>query len=561
VVNVIRYAESGQDLLKGKAYLILSILLERSENAVSIAFRQRIISLVDKDLERICLGDQSDQEEQDYCLTAIVFLCRTLEKALPALASGLSDGLLLVSGRKHPSAAQVKVIKSRLQAYPSLLAASQSRYLREMVINASILEQLSRLTKHMPGALNGDLSLSEIDSSATSDFLDTTFSLLDLLVSSPILVQCWSTVAEKIIPPVFSMSLTTNASYASYPIRSLRFVGDALAGIYKWSSQTTSGQSELESIQSLLSAFFEDSLFRAMPLLLDGPHPIPSLACALFLSFLRLVPSAIDRSIRANLVAQLVTLLWTNQNDGVEFYHSEHVMSVLKDICKSNEVNVRALLATGLLSRLLEALSQNTSMGERQESGITVILETIFHILRNVADLARRALKTQQQPSASQAKSISEAAEYSLRLAMEVTDGIEALASLLSDIDLAVALNAVRILTLVTQLYPKSVANLFQPASLGAISAALDADRPHIHQLVLKLLLRSLASSTASIAALKGSKAVCRVLHALGQSQDTRRSNLSTVDLSASLRAVATSVKDTTQQLAQEILAVLERKS
>jgi hypothetical protein len=154
---------------------------------------------------------------------------------------------------------------------------------------------------------------------------------------------------------------------------------------------------------------------------------------------------------------------------------------------------------------------------------------------------------------------IRSAAENALTSCIPLTENTSAYVELMGSHEITVALNALRCITLLFQLFPQTSSMFLNFSNIDRLVAYLtESSRDYMKPLLLKLIVKAVTHSTTATKVAKAHKELMRVIQELASVTSIPSTIGSIEDLSASLKAVAGS-SQSVNALAADILKLCKR--
>jgi serine/threonine-protein kinase ULK4 len=201
--HTIQLLEHPLCLLRAKGYLTVALSAEHSSETLLSCCQIRLVSCIDRDVRRQTSQSKSLDDSALYLMHCLDYLIATILKLIPEMTGGILESLTAVSGRKHPSAAQSKVLRANLPLLPVLgYFASSSVFATEM-LTKSFLTSVATLLTHAVCINCGEAGLGSNAGLSNANFCDSVFDVLEAcLTSSHTIVQHADIVVQELLPSV-----------------------------------------------------------------------------------------------------------------------------------------------------------------------------------------------------------------------------------------------------------------------------------------------------------------------------------------------------------------------
>ena len=551
VAYLMQQFESGTTPIRAKAYLALSRVLRGNDVAMSVAVKSKLLSVIDRDVVQLQSDNSSvDVDDASYCHSCINHVVASIVAYVPQLVLSLREGLILIAGRKHPSATHARSIKPKLQAFPMLLSITSSSSLAAMMLEQSFFDSMARLIEHMPAVASGEMNLNEVSDHAREDYIDTCFGYVETIIqqASKHLLTFTDIVITRILAAFVALWSCKDSSIRLVAIRCTAEILLSYASHVGRDAATEHYKGHMREWLSAITGLARDQIVQCLN---DAP-PVPIFAVSILYSLLRLDASLI-RIVDDDVMVSTIALL--QPEDSPDTVDNEHVVRLVREIVRHTNAPISALLSHSLVPKLCSALHSAVVNQDMAQSQLVNCMESIYYVLKNVAESARAAIQAKKSKTG-QTTDLGQVAETCLKLCQPLTTCIDKLAMMLISDDVTVNLNAVRCLSLLLQLYPAFGRGFVSESNLLVLVTVLESSKTFMHALVLKLVSRAISHSRPNASIVAQSTAFIDVVIRMSMGEDEHVADMD-ADLNASLRVVASSALSS-KTLAAEIVNACE---
>eukprot|EP00042_Codosiga_hollandica_P029256 m.160221 g.160221 ORF g.160221 m.160221 type:complete len:1054 (+) comp53025_c0_seq2:388-3549(+) len=535
ISRILEYFESSPVHLRGKYYLLIAALAERNPTRLLEVARSQFFLHLERDAERAWLAGDEHADENTYLLACCHRLISVVLGSVSPILLELSTHLPSIAGRKHPSSQQIKALRPSVQTFPLILHSLQCQVLHQCILASVDLANFAGLFEYLPGILARTTNLEDIVESSSQDFPMTCFEAMTVLCASSEFVQRhFSQLCTQVLPvcaSLWSMEIDANLK-----LLAAQTVAGALQTYSLTDSHDVNARSRVNvTFGSLIGPL--ESLFRE-------DDPFPALAASIATSMIAISRDFVPILQQAGLCEIFIRSFHTvDTDDNVD---TRQMVCLVRELLRSPLLDLAPLMPAGLVERIVGALATSATSLESVDDFLLPLLEALYALLKGVTAQVRLAL---QHPAESQA------AEFLLQSCRSLMRSFDTVHILVLHEDMRVALNAMRCLTTLLQLYTEESAILFSPLSLQTLHHALTSKSTLITRLALKLMLQALAYAPQCARHIAGDAALSMLLKDLVSGPESADSG-SLPDLSESLRLLADSTTPVhTSDLARQVLA------
>lgn len=215
VHKMMHFLDSPSIVIRSKAFVAVAAMsrgvpisrehpISSRENHVALLHccQSRLVTYIERDAKRQTSA-KGDVESLDYLRNCLNLCIQTVCGCVPSVVHNLVVALDAVSGRRHPSAAQCKELKSCIPLLSIVLHLVTSSVFRESVVNESFFQSLGQLVAHVASINKGATSISSTPRQASTGnpLTNLVLSIIEAIAQHPsLLLQYRGLVIENVLP-------------------------------------------------------------------------------------------------------------------------------------------------------------------------------------------------------------------------------------------------------------------------------------------------------------------------------------------------------------------------
>ncbi|KAM6967538.1 serine/threonine-protein kinase ULK4 [Aplochiton taeniatus] len=528
VLKVMRSLESPSSLIRGKAFLVLLLVLLDNTHMLLLCCNNRLVMYIERDIRKATAGRQL-QSSDEYLSTCLDLLITHLASRLPHVLDEVVCVLGSVAGRKHPSTAQAKQLKQTLPMMTVVLHLLTSQVFRPQVVTGDFLQQLGVLLGHVTSIQASETSLaSAIGAAGSEELIRTTLSAVEALTQHPtLLTPHQSTIVDSILPPLTTLAFSKNVEWRIVALRVLSELCLPLLGDRERDEEEKNrgggGERESSSYCRLL-ALITDALLPQYDSILLESDPVPVYALKLLVTLTENC-TPLTRMIKQSrvlpVVFEAITEHQSRPNGGV----MQNAVTLLCNLTGHPHPDLQPLYQQGLVEVVVNLLSEAALLYlEREEHPgkkgdhllIVPLMEVLHNVLKKVSSVVRSALQAHKSAGGGEE---TEAAEELLLINKPLTDLTSLLIHLLSSEEQEVYEEASQCVSLLVQLYGGEAPDCHTPACLHSLTHTLVTHtQPRQQRTLLRIIKRLVQSDSGGWCACPEGEELLRVLQDLSHS-------------------------------------------
>lgn len=159
VGKVMRLFESTSPIIRGKAFLVLMTVIKHSKEALLTSCQARLVLYIEKDQKRGTPLKGEIPENQAYLLQCLQNCVASVIQMAMSILEDVLTALSAVEGRRHPSAAHTKQLRTHLPNLPVILHLITSHVFRSLIISDAFLVSVGILLGHVRSIDSGETSV------------------------------------------------------------------------------------------------------------------------------------------------------------------------------------------------------------------------------------------------------------------------------------------------------------------------------------------------------------------------------------------------------------------
>ena len=233
------------------------------ENHVALLHccQSKLVTYIERDTKRQT-PVKADSELLDYLRNCLNLCIQTVCHCVPKVITNLLVALQAVSGRKHPSAAQSKELKSCIPPLSIVLHLVTSNVFRERVVDESFVQNLGQLVAHVASMDRGTTSIGTTARQTTTDNLtNIVLSIIEAIAQHPsLLLQYRGLVIESVMP---HLAVLTSSKEGDVRMFCFKMFADMAAMFLD--SETLDDDRGKESAMQLSKVMLHRGLFVSSP--------------------------------------------------------------------------------------------------------------------------------------------------------------------------------------------------------------------------------------------------------------------------------------------------------
>ncbi|KAL8565090.1 hypothetical protein ACOMHN_005293 [Nucella lapillus] len=518
LLKVIRLLDSPSVIIRGKAFVVICQLVCRNTDMLLQACQNRLVMYMERDSRhstpRGAHMPNQEQAAMEYLGNCLHLLVSGVVAQVPAILREMLSSLDAVSGRKHPSAVQVRQLKTTLPLLTVFTHLVTSQMFRGQVVSEDFMSQLGELMVHVKSIESGETNIVAASVSLkVGEFVGAAMSILEGISQHPtLLMEHQTRVTEMVLPQLVAMVGSQSVETRARSLSLLSEMTSVLLSEAQYSTPSAAPQ-----MDSLLRLITEDLLPLYESLLLD-PEPLPSGALALLLSLLEHRPALARTIFSLGLLPVLFQII--NDHHSKPLGRSMHsILGILNCLLSQRNAPTKDLFDLGLIEHLTtvmheayqmcwsEAGGATHSSGAQESGQGTGILQAAMDLLNTllgyVSNVVRRALQTRKGTGDQGGGRDAEEAEQLLLTNKPLTELTPLLTKLLYHEDSDVQDLAAKCLSVLVQLYGGENKDALSPACLEYYSKVLKSCHAKKQKVLLRVVKRLLTTGPHHVDNLK----------------------------------------------------------
>ncbi|XP_076458728.1 serine/threonine-protein kinase ULK4-like isoform X2 [Babylonia areolata] len=516
--KVIRLLDSTSIIIRGKAFVVIHQLVCRNTDMLLQACQNRLVMYMERDSRHSTpRGARTPSQEQpamEYLVNCLHLLVSGVVTQVPSIMREMLSSLDAVSGRKHPSAAQVRHLKATLPLLTVFTHLVTSQMFRSQVVSHDFMTQLGQLMVHVKSIESGETNIEAASVSLkVGEFVGAAMSILEGISQHPsLLMEHQTVVTDLVLPELIAMVGSQSVETRARSLSLLSEMASVLLSQAQYGSPNATPQ-----MDCLLRLITENLLPLYESLLLD-PEPLPSGALALLLSLLEHRPSLTRNIFSLGLLPVLFQIITDHHSKPLgRSMHS--ILGILNCLLSHRNAPVKDLFDMGLIEHLTTVMHEayqmcwseaggTTQSSGPQESGQGVgilqgALDLLNTLLAFVSNIVRRALQNRKGAGDQGGGREAEEAEHLLLTNKPLTELTPLLTRLLYHEDSDVQELASKCLSVLVQLYGGESKDALSATCLEYYSKALRSCTAKKQKMLLRVIKRLLTTSPHHVNNLK----------------------------------------------------------
>lgn len=545
VAHLLSKFDTAGAVLRAKVYLLLGCLVRLNPNMLATVCQRRALSYLEKDNSRHL---DPGLPGENYLFAAGGFFMAAMVQAVPAIIAALLVELEHVVDRRHPPSTQLKRLKGRMTPFPAVYQTVASHLTGRSVVSGLLVSQLGALLQRAHAVASRAFEIDGRPLGINEEVLQVALgiaeSMLRMLPENESLTE---PVMQQLLP---ALTQLLSAGDFSITLTSLCILQDA-SGLLHCAPGWTSFTRDVLMPGMVAGQVFAQAepvpVFAAKVLctVLENDSDSKSglrtlIHCGLYDMALA---SAFQRELSTELTPGLGELL-----PGMRHLEdSIHVTRLLGLAVAARFVDVLSPL---LSQKLAWSLMATLEAAELHVEACVGLLTTLYHVLRESATTAGRALGIKQKAGVGADTSALDRdsvllGEHALQITLPFLPGVKLMLTRLLVGPAELVLPALHCLALLLQLHSDQYNKLLATNSLNAVAHAFAHGSPRVQALLLKLLQRALAAVPAHIARVQNHPELKNALMKLCQTEDFgTRQSIEASQLSLTLSSARSSVRE-----------------
>ena len=383
--------EGAASTLRAKCYLLIALISEVQNNLLTKALTPKLVHMLERDARR---REDPDAPDDTYLFECGGCLIRTIVETVPHLLVPLNEILIAVHGRKRPSVAQTKALRTHAGNYPAALASVRSWVTHAKVCQDSgFCDTMASILKHLVPIIDQQTDLLDVSPTAADDLINTSIGIVEVFSHNARSQSAvWHDALQELLPVVATLLGVTPVAIRLSCLQVISKVVFAML-----SPPGIDGRTDIVLSDSWLPdvrTFLEAHVLKRCAELLQAADPIPVCVVRLLGRMVErddgFVKSLLAEGLGPGIVRQLQPNkaasheLQTGSSDPEEL-DSELVVTLLRDIATSSfapPLRVYELCENGLCWRASRALEIAVKSGESAAALIQPLLQIIHATLR-----------------------------------------------------------------------------------------------------------------------------------------------------------------------------------
>ncbi|XP_025099125.1 serine/threonine-protein kinase ULK4-like isoform X3 [Pomacea canaliculata] len=519
LLKIIRLLDSPSTIIRGKALVVIHQLVCRNTEMLLHACQNRLVMYVERDSRHTTphgtLASGQEHDVVEYLGSCLHLLISGILVQVPIITREMLGSLDAVAGRRHPSAAQVRQLKSTLPLLAVFTHLVTSQVFRGHVVTEEFIKSYGQLMVHVRCIESGETNIESASVSlSVSEFVGSAVSILEGIAQHPtLLMEHQGKIIETILPELVALTGSQNVEVRARALNLLSEISSVLLSQAQFISPGI--QDNTDSLLCLIT----DKLLPMYESLLLDPEPLPSAALALLLSLLEHRPALSRNMCSLGLLPVLFQIITDHHSKSLgRSVHS--ILGILNCLMNQRDAPMKELYELGLIDELTlvmqemghncwaEAGDASGSHGTR-ESGqkISILqsaLELMHNLLRQVSEVVRKALQLKKGGGGSgEGNKEAEEAEQLLLTNKPLTELTPLLTQLLCHEDSDIQELALKDLSLLVQLFGGESRDSLSQDSQNYYNKALSAAPPRKQKVLLRVIKRLLTTAQHHTESLK----------------------------------------------------------
>lgn len=533
-------------VLRGKLYLLVAYLVRADTSGATFlrAAQSRLLHIMQRDIHRHHMDTDADVAPNpdtavnDYYVHQCgQCVCLAFATVVPTVVSQLTDVIAAVSGRKRPTNAHVKELRTHLDLLAGVVTVMQSQLVGEAVVSDSFWRLVATLFELVATIDHAVTDLSDVSATAHDDLVLSALALAESMLGH----HSHNTVTDH-AEPLMSVFLPAVVRLLATPTRetrlaALQIIHTALGLVMTRASLATA--TERSCLHHLVEGLCDRYLLAACGAMLQDDDPIPGL-CARMLHILVVKhPGLIGLVLDHHLGPPIVHLLQRHRagvGDGghvayvladaaspasdvgvVVELDSESVVALVTALAVFPRTDLLQLCEFGLCTKLVDSIRAAVAHDDAGRDLLPLLLEVMLQILERTRKQAEAALATNAggEPAgeADEAGAIDHTLEASLASAehsLRLCSSFRPLSMLLLHTVAATpeheaTIAGLRCIDVLLQLFGDEYVKLTAPQPLASLQTILDAPLASpSHKRCCLLLVHHAVVSDSEVAAAFG---------------------------------------------------------
>ena len=194
-------------MIRGKAFVAVAAMSREHHVALLHCCQAKLVTYIERDTKRQT-PLKGDNDSLDYLRDCLRMCIQSVLQSAPKVIQNLIAALEAVSGRRHPSAAQSKELRSCIPLLSIVLHLVTSSIFRDAVVNESFVGNLGQLVAHVACIDAGTTSIGGTPRVNTTDSLtNIVLSTVEAIAQHPsLLLQYRGLVIESVLPHLAALA-------------------------------------------------------------------------------------------------------------------------------------------------------------------------------------------------------------------------------------------------------------------------------------------------------------------------------------------------------------------
>ncbi|KAF1387604.1 hypothetical protein PFLUV_G00081580 [Perca fluviatilis] len=500
VLKVLRCLESPSTVTRGKALLLLLLLIQDNTHTLLYCCQHRLVMHLERDLRK-ATPLRENPSQSGYLSQCLDLLIVYLSSTAPLILEDVLCALQSVVGRRHPSTAQCRQLKHTLPTISVVLELLSSQVFRCQIVTEELLAQIGLLLNYITSIESNETNLaSALGAAVCEELIRTSLSIVEVLSQHHTLITPHrSAVVDAILPPLTTLAFSRSVEWSVFVLRVLSELSFVLLvqesdgteedeeteenkERREEGERTAEGRDDGSSYNQIL-ALLTKSLLPRYESLLRAAEPIPLYALKLLVSMTE-HSVQICRLIKHSKILPMVFQLIMADSSNVTSGMVQNVIALLCNLSGDTVLDLEPLYQQGLIEVVVSTLSEAALVhldGEghagRKISHLVLqaLLELLHNILKQTSVVVRSALQSQRLSCPAVEM---EAAEKLLLENRPLSQLSTHLIHMLSTENQEVWEESIQCLSLLVQLYGGEGYDCLSPSCLQSFSHVL---RTHMH--------------------------------------------------------------------------------
>ncbi|CAH1788788.1 unnamed protein product [Owenia fusiformis] len=492
IQKVMRLLESQSAVVRGKAYVVTTKIISSNPEMFLTCCQMRLVMYVERDSRRSNPSKSQSTANVDYLVQCLSFLIDSIVRTVPRVCGDVVSALDAVHGRKHPSSAQAKDLKTSVPMVPVILHLITSQVFRPRIVGGMFLHNMGSILKHVKELDAGETNIdSAVGASGSQEFIHTVFSIIEAIVQhQTILTEHHVIIVDSLLAPLSQLITSSNGDTRVFCLR----LFTEIATTYLGEQQLNITLDEESSVK--LQGIIVDALLPQYEQILLDQDPLPAYGLKLLLALLEQNQTFVKKFEELGLVAVLFQVLLDHQTTPVSVT-MQSIVGIVNHLVAHRDTNMKDLYDQGLVDHITNLFIEVTSicMDPEEPTGdlktavamLQLLLDTMHCILKFVSDYVRKALQAKKGGSTGYE---AERAEQLLLTNKPLTDVLSLLTQLLCHDDTDIQELSLKCLSIMTQLFGGENPDAMSNENMECYSNALRVADSKKQKLILRIIKR-----------------------------------------------------------------------